>query len=107
MEMLYVILVAALIIFWLVAVDRPILVVTFKDGQLINNKGLFPQGFKHNLLDIAQHEPFSGQLKVYQQRTGVKLTFSKQVPKKIQQRIRNVFPHQGFTHQQSKRKKSS
>ncbi|WP_164672449.1 DUF3634 family protein, partial [Vibrio cholerae] len=26
--------------------------------------------FKHNLIDIAQHEPFSGEIKVYQQRTG-------------------------------------
>ncbi|HBK7584000.1 TPA: DUF3634 family protein, partial [Vibrio cholerae] len=42
---------------------------------------------------------------VYQQRTGAKLAFSKQVPKKIQQRIRNVFPHQGFTRQSSTLKK--
>ncbi|WP_162812125.1 DUF3634 family protein, partial [Vibrio cholerae] len=33
--MLYVILVAAIIIFWLVAIDRPILVVSFKDGHLV------------------------------------------------------------------------
>ncbi|MEF1292162.1 DUF3634 family protein, partial [Vibrio sp. M260118] len=47
---------------------------------------------------------FSGELKVYQQRTGTKLVMSKQVPKKVQQRIRNVFPHQGF---RSKGKKHS
>lgn len=103
--MLYVILVAAIIIFWLVAVDRPVLVVTFKDGHIMKSKGLFPHTFKHNLVDIAQHEPFSGQLKVYQQRTGAKLTFTNQVPKKVQQRIRNVFPHQGFTHHNSTLKK--
>lgn len=96
MDMLYVILVAAIIIFWLVAVDRPILVVSFKDGHLVRSKGHFPPTFKHNLIDIAQHEPFSGEIKVYQQRTGAKLAFSKQVPKKIQQRIRNVFPHQAL-----------
>lgn len=80
--MLYVILVAAIIIFWLVAVDRPVLVVTFKDGHITKSKGHFPHTFKHNLVDITQHEPFSGQLKVYQQRTGAKLTFTNQVPKK-------------------------
>ncbi|TOH24423.1 DUF3634 family protein, partial [Vibrio parahaemolyticus] len=26
----------------------------------------------------------------------MRLVFSKDVPKKVQQRIRNVFPHQGF-----------
>ncbi len=105
MDMLYVMLVAAIIIFWLVAIDRPILVVSFKDGHLVRSKGHFPPTFKHNLIDIAQHEPFSGEIKVYQQRTGAKLAFSKQVPKKIQQRIRNVFPHQGFTRQSSTLKK--
>ncbi|MGL4380833.1 DUF3634 family protein [Vibrio sp. HDW18] len=103
--MLYVILVAAIIIFWLVALDRPVLVVNIKDGQLINSKGHLPPTFKHNLLDIAQHEPFSGRLKVYRQRTGAKLTFSKSVPRKIQQRIRNVFPHQGFASSNSMLKK--
>lgn len=103
--MLYVILIAAAIIFWLVAVDRPVLVVTFKDGQLIKSKGHLPHTFKHNLVDIAQHDPFSGQLKVYQQRTGAKLVFSKRIPKKVQQRIRNVFPHQGFNNMSSTAKK--
>lgn len=63
MDMLYVILVAAIIIFWLVAIDRPILVVSFKDGHLVRSKGHFPPTFKHNLIDIAQHEPFSGKLR--------------------------------------------
>ncbi|TOO28476.1 DUF3634 family protein, partial [Vibrio parahaemolyticus] len=40
--------------------------------------------------------PFTGELKVYNQRSGMRLVFSKDVPKKVQQRIRNVFPHQGF-----------
>lgn len=88
--MLYVILIAAIIIFWLVAVDRPVLKVKFEDGKIIKD------AFRHNVLDIAEHNPFTGELKVYQQRTGTKLSFSKHVPKKVQQRIRNVFPHQGF-----------
>ncbi|KOO03411.1 DUF3634 family protein [Vibrio nereis] len=94
--MLYVILIAAAIIFWLVAVDRPVLKVKFEDGKIVKEKGHFPPTFRHNVTDIAEHTPFDGELKVYQQRTGTKLHFSKQVPKKVQQRIRNVFPHQGF-----------
>lgn len=94
--MLYTIIIAGVIIFWLVAVDRPVLKVKFKSGQIISAKGHFPPTFKHNITDIAESTPFDGELKVYQQRTGMKLVFSKQVPKKVQQRIRNVFPHQGF-----------
>lgn len=94
--MLYVILIAAILVFWLVAVDRPVLKVTFVDGKISKEKGHFPPTFRHNVVDIAEHAPFDGELKVYQLRTGTKLVFSKQVPKKVQQRIRNVFPHQGF-----------
>jgi len=94
--MLYVILIASIVIFWLVAVDRPVLKVTFSDGKITREKGHFPPSFKHNVVEIAERTPFSGELKVYQQRTGTKLVMSKQVPKKVQQRIRNVFPHQGF-----------
>ncbi|TOL41854.1 hypothetical protein CGH98_23995, partial [Vibrio parahaemolyticus] len=32
--MLYVILIAAIVIFWLIAVDRPVLKVSFDDGHL-------------------------------------------------------------------------
>ncbi len=105
MNMLYVILVAAIIIFWLVAIDRPILVVSFKDGHLVRSKGHFPPTFKHNLIDIAQHEPFSGEIKVYQQGLEPSWRFRSKSRKKIQQRIRNVFPHQGFTRQSSTLKK--
>ncbi|NVD06644.1 DUF3634 family protein [Vibrio sp. JPW-9-11-11] len=94
--MLYVILIAAVVVFWLVAVDRPVLKVRFNQGKVVQEKGHFPPSFKHNVLEIAERTPFSGELKVYQQRSGTKLIFSKQVPKKVQQRIRNVFPHQGF-----------
>ncbi len=105
MLMLYVILIAAAVIFWLVAVDRPVLKVTFKEGTLTKIKGHFPPTFKHNVTEIAEVTPFSGDIKVYQQRTGMKLVFSSNVPKKVQQRIRNVFPHQGFKSSASKTKK--
>ena len=101
--MLYVILIAAVVIFWLVAVDRPVLKVEFKHGKIESSKGHFPAKFHHNVQEIAENTPFDGQMKVYQLRTGPKLMFSKQVPKKVQQRIRNVFPHQGFTSKAGKK----
>ena len=94
--MLYVILAAAILIFWLVAVDRPVLLIHFKSGQISKQKGHFPATFRHNVIDIAKRTPFDGEVKVYQQRNGTKLVFSKHIPKATQQRIRNVFPHQSF-----------
>lgn len=94
--MVYVVIIAAVIIFWLVAFDRPVLKVTFKAGHIEQFKGHFPAKFQHNVVEIAEKQPFDGVLKVYRQRAGHKLAFSKSVPKKVQQRIRNVFPHQGF-----------
>lgn len=102
--MLYVILLAAVIIFWLIAVDRPVLKVKFRQGEIVQFKGHFPPTFKHNVTEIAETSPFDGVLKVYRQRAGMKLIFSDGVPKKTQQRIRNVFPHQGFS---SKARKAS
>ncbi|MGY3569724.1 DUF3634 family protein [Vibrio paucivorans] len=95
--MLYVILIAAIVVFWLVAVDRPVLKVKFQAGKIVKVKGHFPPKFRHNVEEIADIVPFDGVFKVYQQRTGMKLVFSEAVPKKVQQRIRNVFPHQGFS----------
>lgn len=94
--MLYVILIAAVLLIWLFAADRPVLKIEFSDGEITKSKGHFPPGFKHNCVEIGNHQPFTGQVKVYRLRTGAKLKFSKSVPKKVQQRIRNVFPHQGF-----------
>ncbi len=101
--MLYVILIAAIVIFWLIAVDRPVLKVSFEEGRISAVKGHMPPSFKHNLEDISEHNPFTGVMKVYNQRTGMRLVFSKEVPKKAQQRIRNVFPHQGFKTTKSKK----
>lgn len=104
--MLYVILIAAIVIFWLVAVDRPVLKVKFKNGVITQVKGHFPPSFKHNVIEIGENAPFDGELKVYHQRHNMKLVFSNQVPKKVQQRIRNVFPHQGFKGNGDKSKKT-
>ncbi|MGR5295541.1 DUF3634 family protein [Vibrio mediterranei] len=102
--MLYVVLIGALVVFWLVAVDRPVLTVKFDNGELGNVKGHIPPSFRHNLKDIVERDQATGVLKVYQTRTGMKLKFSDSVAKACQQRIRNVFPHQGF---KSKGKKKS
>lgn len=101
--MLYVVIIAAVLIFWLVILDRPTLKVSFKDGHIERCKGHFPAKFRQNVLEIAEKLPFDGEIKVYRQRTGHKLSFSKSVPKKVQQRIRNVFPHQGFASKGNKK----
>ncbi|MGB1322249.1 MAG: DUF3634 family protein [Vibrio gallaecicus] len=94
--MMYVVLIGALVIFWLVAIDRPVLKITFSDGEINQVKGHLPPSFKHNLVEIGHKQNFSGELKVYAKRSGYNLKFSKAIPKSIQQRIRNVFPHNGF-----------
>ncbi|PWI34161.1 DUF3634 domain-containing protein [Vibrio albus] len=101
--MLYVIAAAAVLILWLVAFDRPALKLVFKDGLLDKSKGNVPHAFGQNCKEIARKTPFSGTVKVYMTRSGAKMTFSKSIPHKIQQRIRNVFPHQGFRSNGKKR----
>lgn len=63
MDMLYVILVAAIIIFWLVAIDRPILVVSFKDGHLVRSKGHFRQHSNITLSISLNMNLFQGKLR--------------------------------------------
>jgi hypothetical protein len=94
--MMYVILLAAMVIFWLLVIDRPILYVGFKQGHLMKVKGHLPPTLKHNLTEIGVKTPFDGYMKAYQRRDGVRLAFSTSVPKHIQQRIRNVFPYSGL-----------
>ncbi|WED23175.1 DUF3634 family protein [Vibrio sp. JC009] len=94
--MMYVILIGAAVVCWLVFIDRPVLKMTFKEGDLVKHQGRLPSGFAHNCKEIGHRTPFDGIVKVYMTRSGAKLNFSKDVPGKIQQRIRNVFPHQGF-----------
>ncbi|MDV7104362.1 DUF3634 family protein [Vibrio sp. TH_r3] len=101
--MLYVIIVAALLIFWLVAVDRPKLTLRFVNGAIVDHKGNLPHGFAQNCKEIGHKTPFSGVVKVYTTRSGTKLKFSKNVPHKVQQRIRNVFPHQSPKSKHKKR----
>lgn len=53
MNMFYVIFVVVIIIFWLVVIDRFILVVSFKDGYFVCSKGYFLLIFKYNFIDIV------------------------------------------------------
>ncbi|MCJ2376606.1 DUF3634 family protein [Vibrio sp. ZSDZ34] len=102
--MLYVILVGAVVVFWLVAIDRPILSVKFVSGKLDKVKGHLSPSFKHNLKEIIEREEVTGTLKVYQTRNNMKLKFSSSVPKSCQQKIRNIFPHQSIKPKGKKRK---
>lgn len=68
--MLYVILIAAVVIFWLIAVDRPILKVSFDEGHISKVKGHIPPSFKHNLEDISEHNPFTGEMKAHRDAFG-------------------------------------
>ncbi len=101
--MLYVILIAAVVIFLLIFVDRPVLKARFKDGHLTSVKGHMPPSLKHNLQEIGEREPFDGILRAYNATPSMRLVFSKDIPKKTQQHIRNVFPHQCFPQKGKKR----
>ncbi|OOE43624.1 MULTISPECIES: DUF3634 family protein [Salinivibrio] len=78
-------------------IDRPLIVIAFKDGQLVRHKGKVPKGFLHDCQDIAKRHPFTGTVKVYSNRfKPAKVVMSRSVDNRIQQRIKNVFPHQSF-----------
>jgi hypothetical protein len=92
--MVYVLLIAAALIFWLVIYDRPIAKIEFKEGELKAHKGKITSQFKHDCCEIAKKSTLTGIIKVYVTRSSTKLVFSKTIPNKIQQRIRNVYPHE-------------
>ena len=93
----------AVAVFLLVFIDRPAMMLKFEDGKLVQQKGNIPRGFLMGCKDIAQKQPFSGKIKVYQTRFTTKLVFSKTVPSKVKQRIHNVFPHNGGSRKRGKR----
>ncbi len=98
----YVLLLAVVVVF-LVFKDRPIMVLEFKNGELVKTKGQVPTGFQISCREIAHKTPFSGRVKIYKTRFTTKLDFSKTVPNKIKQRIKNVFPHNVPTSKRGKR----
>ncbi|MGF1741473.1 DUF3634 family protein [Vibrio profundum] len=96
--MLYAILIIALLVAcWIGAQEKPLLHVKFKGGVIVWSKGGFPQRFKHNIIQIGEIVPFDGELKVLKRNAGPLLIFSEIVPKKVQERIRNVYVEEGFS----------
>lgn len=89
--MIYV-LVLAIAVFALVFIDRPIWVLTFKDGQLIGKKGEIPNGFLKESQILAKKNPFTGKVKVYKNRFKTKLVTSKGVPNKIKHQLHHALP---------------
>nr|WP_086938591.1 DUF3634 family protein [Thaumasiovibrio occultus] len=75
-------------------IDRPIILLKFEQGRITKSKGPIPKGFLTDCQDIGKKMPFDGVVKVYKNRFSTKLVFSKGIPSKVKQRIRNVFPHQ-------------
>ena len=92
--MMYV-LVLAIVVFWLVFKDRPIMKLVFKEGELMHSKGTIPHGFLIGAKDIAHKSPFSGTVKVYKTRFVTKIVCSKSISSKVKQQLNNVYPHQG------------
>ncbi|KPA51126.1 MULTISPECIES: DUF3634 family protein [Photobacterium] len=97
------VLVLAVVVIFIVFKDRPIMVLKFENGELTKTKGDVPTGFQTSCKEIAHKTPFSGQIKVYKNRFTTKIDFSKDIPAKIKQRIRNVFPHSSQSSKKGKR----
>ncbi|GAL03575.1 DUF3634 family protein [Photobacterium aphoticum] len=101
--MWYVILLVVAVCLLVFIIDRPAMLLKFEDGKLVQQKGNIPRGFLMGCKDIAQKQPFSGKIKVYNTRFNTKLVFSKTVPSKVKQRIHNVFPYSGGSRKRGKR----
>ncbi|KJF80910.1 DUF3634 domain-containing protein [Photobacterium angustum] len=97
------VLVLAVVVIFIVFKDRPIMVLKFENGELIKTKGSVPTGFQTACKEIAHKTPFSGHIKVYKNRFTTKIDFSKDIPSKTKQRIRNVFPHSSHPTKKGKR----
>ncbi|MDD1780671.1 DUF3634 family protein [Enterovibrio sp. ZSDZ35] len=93
----YFLLASFIALFIFIAIDRPIVFIQFKDGELVKKKGKIPHGFLNDCTEINKRTPFNGTIKVYRNRFNpAKLVLSKNIDHKIQQRIKNVFPHKSF-----------
>ncbi len=75
--MMYVILIGAVLVFWLVAIDRPVLKIKFNNGSIEQVKGHLPPSFKHNLQEIGHNNAFNGELKVYAKLKVITLSLRK------------------------------
>ncbi|OBT12192.1 hypothetical protein A9264_03395 [Vibrio sp. UCD-FRSSP16_10] len=90
--MLYVILVAAALIFAIVLYDKPKMKLVFKQGQVSSHSGSVDKAFLHKCEDIVRKQPFEGTLKVYQSQNQYRMKFSKGVPNKTRHILRSALP---------------
>jgi hypothetical protein len=86
--------IAAIVIFLMVFIDRPNKKFVFKSGELVAKKGQIGSKLLHDFKEIAERNEVTGTIKIYQRKSNDKIVISKSVPNKIQQRFRNVYPHQ-------------
>ncbi|MFA0027721.1 hypothetical protein BCS96_14395 [Vibrio breoganii] len=90
--MLYVILIAAALIFAIVLYDKPKMKLTFKEGEVSSHIGQVDKSFLHKCKDIARKNPFNGTMKVYKSREQYRVKFSKGVPNKTRHILRSALP---------------
>jgi hypothetical protein len=82
-----------MVIVVLVIVKRPIASLHFVEGQLTTQSGTLTLGFINDVKDIASRSHLTGTIKVVKYKGSHALRFSHQIPENIQQRIRNIYPH--------------
>ncbi|CAH0533482.1 hypothetical protein VST7929_01352 [Vibrio stylophorae] len=102
--MIWYVLIATLVIFGYLLYDRPVLKLTYRDGQRVGIKGSDYAGFVKDCDAIAEKKPFSGVVRVYRTRVNIKLAFSKGISSQMRQRIHNVFPFPSSNNKQKKRR---
>lgn len=90
--MLYVILIAAALIFAIILYDKPLAKLKFKDGQLDSHQGNVDKQFLIRTKEIARKQPFSGIIKIYKSKKQYRVKFSKSVPNKLRHELRNILP---------------
>ncbi|CAM4255217.1 DUF3634 family protein [Vibrio neonatus] len=91
--MLYVILVAAALIFAIILYDKPKMKLVFKDGEVSSHSAGIDKTFLHRCKDIAKQHPFNGTVKIYKTRKQFRVKFSKNVPNKTRHILRNALPN--------------
>ncbi|WP_261817364.1 DUF3634 family protein [Vibrio gallicus] len=90
--MLYVIVIAAILIFGIILYDKPLASYVFKQGNLTKSQGAVDKQFVLKSKEIARKQPFSGTVKVYKTRKQYKVKFSKSIPNKVRHALREQLP---------------
>ncbi|CAM2943974.1 DUF3634 family protein [Vibrio rarus] len=88
--MLYVILLAAILIFAIVLYDKPFMKIQFKQGDVSAYSGHVDKDFLHQCKSIVKGNPFDGTVKVYRSRKQYRMKFSKGIPNKTRHILRSA-----------------